>query len=362
MNGIGQAAEEVEGRSHSPVVSVVIPTYNRVDRLRRVLDALAAQTTPQEDFEVIIVSDGSTDGTADYLRSGDLPLPVISIEQQNSGPAAARNRGIERARGKLVLFLDDDVIPGPELVAEHRQAQAQLSDTVVVGPMLTPADHEMPSWVAWEQRMLYKQYEDMNAGKYTATARQFYTGNASLPRKLLTDCGGFDERFRRAEDVELAYRLSDAGAAFSFNRHAEGFHYAERSFDSWCDIATAYGHNDIVFAREPGREWMPPFIAWAFEQHHRIVRWPTFAAIKSARFRHLAVAALRRAVRAADRLPFGLPARVALSILYSILYHSGAANELGSGARYADLLRTGDLEPQKSPGVDNSTATTAHSE
>lgn len=352
MNGIGEAAGQAVDGSRSPTASVVIPTYNRVDRLRRVLDALSTQTAAREDFEVIVVSDGSTDGTEEYLRSGELPLPVVSIEQQNAGPAAARNRGIEQSLGALVIFLDDDVIPAPDLVAEHLKAQAQLDDTVVVGPMLTPPDHDMPSWVAWEQRMLYKQYEDMNAGKYTATARQFYTGNASLPRSLLTDCGGFDERFRRAEDVELAYRLSDAGAAFSFNRLAEGFHYAERSFESWCDIATAYGHNDIVFARQTGREWIPPFIAWAFEQHHAVVRWPTLAAIRSDRFRRVAVAVLRGGSRVADRLPVEFPSRVLLSVLYGILYHCGASSELGSSVSYTDLLRTGQLEQHELVAAD----------
>ena len=81
--------------------------------------------------------------------------------------------------------------------------------TVVMGPMLTPNDFAMPAWVAWEQAMLMKQYDDMNAGNWQPTARQFYTGNTSLARQHLIQTGGFDTSFRRGEDVELAYRLAD---------------------------------------------------------------------------------------------------------------------------------------------------------
>ena len=164
-------------------ISVVIPTFNRRERLHKVLTALANQSTTTE-FEVVVVSDGSTDGTDEYLRSGQTPTPVVAVVQPNTGPGAARNAGILASSGDIVLFIDDDVVPAPDLIEQHLQAHlGSLDDIVVIGPMLTPTDVVLSPWVAWEQHQLYKQYEAMMAGEWECTFRQFYTGNASVPRQ-----------------------------------------------------------------------------------------------------------------------------------------------------------------------------------
>ncbi len=232
----------------TPTLSVVVPTYNRRGRLARVLASLASQDV-DEPYEVIVASDGSTDGTDEYLTGGDLPIAVTALTQQNQGPAAARNLGVEHARGDLVVFIDDDVVADAGLLSAHRGAHERLGDRVVViGPMLDPPDHTMSPWVAWEQEMLAKQYVAMDRGDYTATARQFYTGNASLRIDHLREVGGFDPAFRRAEDVELAFRLDDLGLTFHYESEAIGLHYAERSYEAWRRTAHDYGRNDIVFA------------------------------------------------------------------------------------------------------------------
>ena len=97
--------------SSLPTVSVVVPTYNRRDRLEHVLDALFAQHTDVP-FEIVVVSDGSTDGTDAYLSTAAAPAgsraTLRHVRQENSGPAAARNRGVDLARGEIVVFVDDD--------------------------------------------------------------------------------------------------------------------------------------------------------------------------------------------------------------------------------------------------------------
>jgi len=123
----------------APTVSVVIPTYNRLARLQQVLAALSTQTYDHRHFEVVVVSDGSNDGTADYLAATTSSFDLVSTSQTNAGPAAARNRGVELARGSLVLFLDDDVMAAPGLIAEHvRTHECHTDEAVVIGPMLTP--------------------------------------------------------------------------------------------------------------------------------------------------------------------------------------------------------------------------------
>ncbi len=139
-----------------PAISVVIPTFNRLARLQRVLEALSRQTLDERQFEVVVVSDGCTDGTDEYLAS-TTPLSVVHGRQDNAGPGAARNHGVRLAGGRLILFLDDDVIATPTLVERHLQAHGDSTSTVVIGPMLNAPGFRYSPWVAWEQDMLYKQ-------------------------------------------------------------------------------------------------------------------------------------------------------------------------------------------------------------
>ena len=213
-------------------VSIVMPSHNRKERLLRVLEALTKQTYPQNLVEVVLVLDGCVDGSAEAVREkiASYPFALKIIEQKQGGPAAARNAGVNNASNEFILFLDDDVIPADNLIATHMQQHEPDDRVVVVGTMTTPSNHERPVWVKWERYILEAQYHDMITGKYAPTARQFYTGNASLAAKWLRRAGGFDESFKRAEDIELAYRLKDMGLRFHFNPQAIGYHYANRTY------------------------------------------------------------------------------------------------------------------------------------
>ena len=164
-------------------------------------------------------------------------------------------------------------MPTPELVGAHVAAHERLGDRVVViGPMLNPPDHRMSPWVRWEQTMLQKQYGALERGVYSATARQFYTGNASVRREHVLDVGGFDTSLRRVEDVELAFRLRQHGLEFAYEPQAIGLHYAERSFNAWIEIAAAYGRNDVVFARDRGHAEVYDWITSNYHARHRLIR------------------------------------------------------------------------------------------
>src|SRR5690349_18374024 len=118
-------------------ISVVIPTFQRAPVLARTLPTVFAQDLPSADFEVIVVIDGSTDGTADYLRSLQRPACALRvIEQANRGQAGARNTGMHAARGDIVLFLDDDVLCEPSLLREHLRAHGDSRDRIVSGMIL----------------------------------------------------------------------------------------------------------------------------------------------------------------------------------------------------------------------------------
>jgi GT2 family glycosyltransferase len=309
--------------------SVIIPTYNRVRRLQHVITALEQQAYPLDAYEVIIVSDGSTDGTDCLLQSLRSRMRLRWFSQANGGPAAARNAGIEKAGAEFVLFIDDDVVPETQLLEEHARSHHESNqDVVVLGPLLTPDAFEMTPWVRWEQEMLMKQYRALLRGDWPATARQFYTGNASLRRSRLLAVGGFDEGFRRAEDVELAYRLADSGLDFVFNMRAEGMHFAERSFQAWLDAAYSYGRNDVIFARDRNQEWLLSKIRQEFWERHFLIRSLIRMCWGRSRLARAADSALKLAADAATLMRANRLERGAYSGLFNLQYYNGLFNEL----------------------------------
>lgn len=320
-------------------VSVVIPTFNRLNALQRVLEGLHAQDHVGS-VETVVVSDGSSDGTDDYLASDRLPIPVVACCQPNSGPASARNRGVEAASGDLILFIDDDVVPTPGLVREHVSAHQRLGDrTVVIGPMLNPPDHEMTMWIRYEQAMLAKQYDAMRRGDWSATARQFYTGNASVRREHLLAIGGFNTQLRRAEDVELALRLASMGLEFEFVPEAVGLHYAERSFESWKQIARAYGGSDVEFSREPEHFGLLTSMMVEYGRRNVAIRSAVRVASGRPAINRAADRALKSLATLGDSLGVEVATRLALSAIYNISYYSGVIEALGGRREFARARR-----------------------
>lgn len=320
-------------------ISVIVPTYNRLDRLKRVLDGFEKQTYSLTDFEMVVVSDGSSDGTDDYLRTLSTPLRLTAVFQPNQGVAVARNHGLERATGELILFVDDDVVPTPQLIEEHlryHDADNASHDLVVMGPMLTPApqDFKMAPWVQWEQAMLMKQYDDMIAGRWEPTARQFYTGNTSLPRHHVVEAGGFDPNFRRAEDVELAYRLADRGLRFQFNPDAIGYHYAERSFASWIAIPYTYGRNDVLFTHHKGQDWLLPTILYEFHGRNPLIRLLTHTCLDRKLLSHVAIQTFKHGATVAHLLGMSKFARMSYSAIFNLRHYQGIADELGGREKF----------------------------
>jgi glycosyltransferase involved in cell wall biosynthesis len=316
-------------------ISVIIPTYNRLDRLKRVLAGLEIQSYAINDFEVVVVSDGSSDGTDAYLRSLVTPLHLHVVTQPNQGVAVARNNGLQIITSDLVLFIDDDVVPAPWLIAEHVRTHAtQADDIIVLGPMLTPGNFVMSPWVRWEQAMLTKQYDAMHAGKYAPSARQFYTGNTSLARAHLLASGGFDKNFRRAEDVELAYRLAQRGLQFVFNPDAIGYHYAERSFRSWMEIPYIYGRNDVIFTRDKQQHWLLPEILNEFHDRNRLVQLLVRLCLDRDVLSRSIIAWLKKISYLADRLGFERLVQTTHSGMFNLRYYQGVAHEMGGRQRF----------------------------
>ncbi len=320
-------------------LSVVIPSYNRLDRLQRVLKALVRQTVSLDQFETIVVTDGCTDGSDQFLAAYDPPFAFTHLPQTNQGPAVARNNGTAAAQGQIVLFIDDDVIPEPNLIAEHLKWHERYGKNIVVmGPMLTPPDFKMQPWVQWEQAMLMKQYDAMSAGDWQPTARQFYTGNTSLAVHHIRQAGGFDPAFKRGEDVELAYRLADRGLRFLFNAAAIGYHYAERSFESWSATPYAYGGNDVILTRDKGQKWLLPTMAREFHGRHSIIQTLTRICLDRFILSQTALAALKVASQIGGAFSLGEISRFAYSGIFNLRYYQGVVEQLGGRTEFMGMI------------------------
>ncbi|MEI2611523.1 MAG: glycosyltransferase [Candidatus Promineifilaceae bacterium] len=281
-----------------------------------------------------------------------MPPPLHPLFQPNQGVAATRNHGLREATGELVLFIDDDVVPTPTLIAEHVAWHEQHGpDVIVMGPMLTPADFAMKPWVQWEQAMLMKQYDDMAAGRWQPTARQFYTGNTSLRRAHLETVGGFDPAFRRAEDVELAYRLADRGLRFLFNPNAIGYHFAERSFPSWLATPYAYGRNDVIFTRDKGQRWLLPTIAYEFRtSRHPLIRALTRLCLDRPRISQVVMGVSRFAAAIGHRLNIRQLPRLGYSVIFNLRHYQGISDELRGREQFFALIQQSQVEG-KPPAV-----------
>jgi glycosyltransferase involved in cell wall biosynthesis len=322
--------------------SVIIPTYNRLNRLEQVLKGLEQQNVPLEEFEVIVISDGSFDGTNEYLSTLTTPLHLKYICQSNMGPAMARNCGIAHATGDIILFIDDDVVPAAQLIYEHLSFHKQYgSTTVVLGPMLSPPDFQMSSWVRWEQAMLFKQYDDMTRGLWEPTGRQFYTGNTSLARQHLIDAGGFDQSIRRAEDVELAYRLADRGLSFVFNPSAVGYHYAERDFDTWISTPYTYGVNDVIFFTAKGQRWLLPAIRQEYNRRHLLTRALVQMTLDRRILSKAAIFGLKDLLLLSDQLQLHSISMWACSGIFNLRYFQGLADEIGGRDQFFSGIKGG---------------------
>ena len=110
------------------LVSVVIPTYNRLPILQQCLRALEAQLPldPGDDFEVVLVDDGSTDGTVEWIQQEAAELPHVRlICQENGGPAIGRNLGVDHANGEVIIFIDSDLVVVPDFLQHHLRSLRQ---------------------------------------------------------------------------------------------------------------------------------------------------------------------------------------------------------------------------------------------
>jgi GT2 family glycosyltransferase len=313
----------------SPRISVVVPTYNRRPRLARVLGGLDQQSAPPSSFEVIVIDDGSKDDTWAWLSGNKArAYAVTTLRQENGGPARARNAGIAAAAGVLILFLDDDVEPTRDLIQEHLASHEAERNVIVMGP-LSSLEHYRQPWVAWEQAKIEQQYAAMTRGDWEPSFRQFWTGNASVPKADLEAVGGFDASFNRAEDIELGRRLHQRGMKFRFNPRARGLHHAERSLEAWVAMHESYGRLEVQIFGSFGNDELVDLLAHNWGNLHPATRWLVRRSLGRS-LRHTAAAGMLKGfLRLGEALGKPVGSAQACGALANLAYWQASADAIG---------------------------------
>lgn len=233
-----------------PEISVVIPTYNRLDTLAHVIPTLLAQDLSPERFELLVCDSNSNDGTAEYLaRVGAEYANVRHLPGSYAGRAAARNAGIAAAAAGVVLFNDSDILASPDLLSRHLARHRERNRIAVVG---------------WEVQVknlddyARKRDHPQERGSLHPPSRRrlswlyFLTGNASVGREDLLRAGGFDESFTGYghEDLELGYRLRKAGVEILYEPRAVNYHCQDVAHDDQKEKMRLAGRSTVRFYRK----------------------------------------------------------------------------------------------------------------
>ena len=194
-----------------PLVSAIVATYNRADVVSQAIESILGQT--YENMEVIIVDDGSTDGTDDMLRKFGSRIRIL--RQQNAGPSAARNRGLAAAKGEIISFLDSDDIWLP--AKTERQVALLQRTGNSVGCCVCNAvlkSRNQPALTSFENSLLNPSEEEglwLNAPRVLMHRFMLFNQTVAVRREMLAKIGGFDESLRYMEDYDLALQLSLLG-------------------------------------------------------------------------------------------------------------------------------------------------------
>lgn len=241
------------------LASIVISTYNRCEALLLTLEALGRQTVAPEEYEILVVDDGSSDGTSEVVGRMQLPCALRVFRQpENRGVSAGRNLGIRHAQGQYLILLSDDLIVPKNFIATHVAMLERFPGYWVMGGL---QQLEELSTTPFGRFLEQKEQESVRSSLATPPVEpnlwevgSFTARNVSLPRADLERTGLFDEQFRiSCEDQDLAHRARDLGIRFLFNLNITCVHNDQvADLRRFCQQQRRFAHDGVLFcAKRP---------------------------------------------------------------------------------------------------------------
>lgn len=225
-------------------ISVIIPTYNRNQKLQTTIKTLSKQSFPANDYEIIVVDDGSPEPVK--LPENTHPNLRLIRFDKNQERSKARSTGVDLANGEILLFVDDDLIVQPDFLEHHYRAHQEWNNLIAVGKIILPPEKITEPGVKFRQN-LEKNGIPLTRG--LVDQPNFATGaNMSIKRKLFLKLGGFDPAIRGIEDQDFALRHTAAGGQIAFLPEAVAIHD-----DDWLDFFS------FCRRQERGSEWQVVF-------------------------------------------------------------------------------------------------------
>lgn len=207
-----------------PFVSIVVPVYNAKDTLRRTIGSVLNQDYPLERYEVIIVDDGSTDGSIELIRD----LGIKLIKQNNQGAASARNTGISNTRGEIIIFLDSDCVVSNDWIRLHvREHRVNNAIGCIGGAFAFP---KLTTCNFFELCDYYSSWYEQNPKCPPSFNYEYLPStNISFRKAVLEKIGGFAANLKTGEDVEICQRIRNEGKQILFRPHIQIYHYGRRT-------------------------------------------------------------------------------------------------------------------------------------
>ena len=250
-----------------PRISVVIPTKNRSELLGNTIEYIESQTVPQNQYEVIVIDNDSTDDTRNLLEQKARTYRNLRYAiQEKPGAAATRNVGLRMAKADLILFVDDDVEAEQSLIQTHLDYHKKYPNASVIGSIRMPWENTTDPFLRYlRDHRILNPYSPSNG---PIDFSFYHTGNVSTPTSVLLDVGGFNEDFQiyGMEDIELGYRLEKAGSQMVFAPDAKGIHYSFPGYRSFIERSEQAGYTLGQFIQ------MHPELKDRFVESSRIAR------------------------------------------------------------------------------------------
>jgi len=228
--------------------SIVIPSYNFLELLKTTLKSLENQTVSKDNFEVVVVDDCSSDGTADFLKNyKELNLTYI-VNTINSGRAVSRNNGIKTASNELIILLDADIEVNSNFIELHLKAHENRTCAVIGKVQYSPD---------FKKNLLMKYLDTRGENKTESGSKlpgkYFRTANVSIPKDLLLQAGLFDESITfGGEDIELGFKLKKITNIY-YLPEAIGYHRHYRVLDESMELVKNIGEYTLpgIFKKYP---------------------------------------------------------------------------------------------------------------